>query len=180
MEAGERILALPGREARRRAYSDLLRGLDDGEALPAELEARIARSLAVDDEPAGRQGEKRQVEWQVERRRLVVLHTLRPVAAAGGAVGAVLPFVTAAWRGGIGALDALARFAAPGWPLVGVALALVGAAITARLASGANSMEGLAGLVVAPFVAGVAGLAVSVGLRLSAHTRSQSPPSPER
>ena len=62
------------------------------------------------------------MEWQVEWRRLALMHTLRPLAAAGCVVAALLPFGVAAWRQGIAPLVGL-------WPLLGLALALIAAGV---------------------------------------------------
>ncbi len=116
-----------------RAYTEFRRGLEDGEALPAEAEQRVVRSLRADAAPAVEDRDMAATAWTFERRRLVVLHTLRPLAAAGCVVVAVLPFAVKAWRGGMDAGDALAPFVAPGWPLAGVALALIAAGILGSL-----------------------------------------------
>ena len=100
--------------------------------------------------------------WEVERRRLVLLHTLRPVAAAGCAVAAALPFAVGAWRWGF--WDAASAFLAPGRPLAGVALALVAAGVLAWRTAHADTLERLGELLVGAFVAGVVGLAVAVAV----------------
>ena len=156
-----RIVALPEPAERMRAYVELARVLaEEGEALPADAGDRVLRSLRTSGEGGEREGPM--TAWAVERRRLAVLHGLRPIAAAGCAMAALAPFAVAAWRWGWGVGDALAAFLAPGWPLVGVALALVVAGVLARLTGRADTLEGLSGLVIAAFVAGVAGLAVAV------------------
>ena len=99
--------------------------------------------------------------WAVERRRAALVLTLRPVAAAGCVLAALAPFAVAAWRWGWDAVEALGAFLAPGWPLAGVALALVAAGVLARLPGRAGTLEGLAWPVVGSGVAGVLGLALA-------------------
>lgn len=161
----DRILTLPDRQERRQACLRLVRALGDGEALPPELEARVGAALSPDGGMDGhhRERDRAMAAWTVERRRLALLHGLRPVAAAGIVLAALLPFAVSAWRAGMGPGDALAAFLAPGHGLAGVVLAVVAAGALSRLVGRAGSLEGLAGLVVAAFVAGVAGLAVSLG-----------------
>ena len=158
----ERILAMPDPAARLAAHTELSRALaEEGEAMPAEAADRILRSLQATAAPAAKEDRRTMATtWEVERRRLVLLHTLRPVAAAGCVVAAVAPFAVGAWRWGF--WDAASAFLAPGRPLAGVALALVTAGVLGRLTGRADTLEGLCGLVVAAFVAGVAGLAVAV------------------
>lgn len=156
------MLAMAGPAERMRAYAELSRVLaEEGEAMPPEIEGRLLRSL--DGRPERRREEETAMEWAVERRRLVLLHTLRPIAAAGCAVAAALPFAVAAWRWGRGVWDAAVAFLTPGRPLVGVALAVLAAGFLARRTAHADSLEGLAGLVAAGFVAGAAALAVALG-----------------
>ena len=62
-----------------------------------------------------------------------------------------------AWRQGIAPLVGL-------WPLLGLALALIAAGVLGWQVGKANGLEALAWMVVASFVAGIAGLAVSRGL----------------
>ncbi len=166
--AVESILGIADPAERMRAYTEFRRGLEDGEALPAEAEQRVVQSLQAGAAPVGNRESRAMATtaWEVERRRLVVLHFARPAAAAGYVVLALLPFVAAAWRGRMGLWEALAAFLAPGWPLTGVVLALGVAGFLGRLVGKAASLEGLASLGVGAFVAGVVGLAVSVGLRL--------------
>jgi hypothetical protein len=152
------LLALPPAARLAALDDDAVRSLLTAEHR-AEVRASLAPALA---EPPTK--ETREMEWQVERRRLAVLHTARPITAAGCVLVALLPFAVAARRGGMGVLDAFAAFLAPGAPLAGVALALVAAGLLSRRVGRASSLEGLAGIVVAAFVAGVAGLAVSRGL----------------
>jgi hypothetical protein len=161
----ERVLAIADPAERLRAYAQLSRVLaEEGETLPADAADRILHSLRADvrdsiaPSPATDGKTTMATTWEVERRRLVVLHTLRALAPAGTVLAALAPFALGAWRMGMGLGGALTAFLTTGPGLAGVALALVGAAVTARLAGSANSMEGLAGLVVAAFLAGVAGL----------------------
>lgn len=162
----ERILAISDPAARIRAYAELRRTMDDGEAMPAEVEGRVLRSLSADAAPAGREEHRAMAaaSWDVERRRLVALHTARTLAPVGIGLAALAPFVTGAWRAGMGLWGTLAAFLAPGPALAGVALAAVAAGVLARFAGRADTFEGLAGLVVAAFAAGMAGLAVALGL----------------
>lgn len=160
----DRILALPDREERRHACLRLVRALEDGEALPRDLEARIVVALAsVGGPDERRERERAMAAWTVERRRLALLHRMRPVAVAGIVIAALLPFAVSAWRADMGLGEAFAAFLAPGHGLAGMALAVVAAGALARLVSWVGSLDGLAGLMVAGFVAGVAGLAVSLG-----------------
>jgi len=90
----DRLLALP--PASRLAALD-----DDGvrALLTAGHRAEVRASLA----PAAagnHQRERTMAAWTAERRRLALMHALRPVAAAGCAVAAVFPFAAAAWRWG--------------------------------------------------------------------------------
>ena len=100
--------------------------------------------------------------WTAERRRLALVHGLRPIAAAGCAVAATAPFALGAWRWRWGFGDAVAAFFEPGPALAGVALALVAAGVLGRMAARVGTLEGLLGLVVAAFAAGVVGLAIAV------------------
>jgi len=123
----------------------------------AELRVSLAPA------PAETHGRERAMDsWAVERRRMALVHGWRPVAAAGCAVAALAPFALAAWRWGWSPWDALAAFLAPGWPLAGGALALAVAGALGRMVARADTLEGLSGLVVAAFAAGVVGLAVAV------------------
>ena len=157
----ERILAIDSPAARMRAYADFRRTLEDGEAVPAEAERRVVQSLQATAATTAKEDRRTMATtWEVERRRLVLLHTLRPVAAAGCAVAAALPFAVGAWRWGF--WDAASAFLAPGRPLAGVALALVAAGVLAWRTAHADTLEGLGELLVGAFVAGVVGLAVAV------------------
>ncbi len=159
-----RIVALPEPAERMRAYVELARVLaEEGEALPAEAEQHVVRSLQTGMEP-GKGDEAVAMTWETERRRLAVLHFARSAAAAGYVALALLPFVVAAWRGRMGLWEALAVFLAPGWPFAGVVLALGVAGFLGRLVGRAASLEELASLGVGAFLAGVAGLAVARGV----------------
>ena len=160
----ERILAIADPAARMRAYADLRRTMDDGEALPAEGEERVVRSLRTEAAPAKTEGKAMATTWEVERRRLALMHTLQTVAPVGIGLVALSPFVVSAWRGGLGLGDALVVFLTPGAPLIGVVLAAVGASVLARLVDRANSLDGLAGLLVAAFGVSIVGLAVALGV----------------
>ena len=155
-----RIVALPDQAERMRAYVELARVLaEGGDALPADAADRILRSLRA---VAGHQApEGSMAAWTAERRRLALLHGLRPVAAACCAVAATVPF---AWRWGWGFGDAAAAFLVPGWPLAGVTLAAGAAGVLGRMVTHAGTLEGLLGPVVAAFAAGAAGLAVAVAV----------------
>lgn len=156
----ERILAIPDPGARMRAYAELARALgEDGDALPPGAEERIASSLRGGVEAHGR--EQAMDAWAVDRRRMALVVTLRPVAAAGCVLAALAPFAVAAVRWGWGVGDALAAFLAPGPALAGVALAAVAAGVMARMLGCAGTLEGLAWSVVGSGVAGVLGLALA-------------------
>ena len=160
----ERILGIADPAERMRAYAEFRRGLEDGEAVPAEAERRVVQSLQTTAALTSKEETRPMATaaWTVERRRLVLLHTLQPIAAAGCAVAATLPFALAAWRWGWELWDAASAFLAPGRPLAGVALAFVAAGVLGRMVARAGTLEGLLGLVVAAFAAGVAGLALAV------------------
>ena len=160
----ERILAIAEPAARMRAYADLRRTMDDGEALPAESEERVVRSLQTEAALAKVEGMAMATTWEADRRRLAVLHALQTMAPIGIGVLAVLPFIVSGWRGGLSFGDAFAAFLTPGAPLIGVAAAAAGAGILTRATGRANSLEGLSGLLVAALAAGVGGLAVARGL----------------
>ena len=152
----DRLLRLPA-AARLAALDDDAIRLLLTEGHRAELRASLAPA------PAETHGRRQAMDgWAVERRRMAMLHALRPVAAAGCAVAALAPFTVAAWRWGWGAGDALTAFLAPGRPLAGVALAAVAAGVMARMLGRAGTLEGLAWPVVGSGMAGVAGLAVAV------------------
>ena len=159
----EAILAMPDAGERMRAYADLARAAgEDGDHLSAEAEERLVRSFRIG--ASNSDGTKAMTSWAVERRRMVLVHTLRPVTVAAVLVASALPFIVSAWRAGLSPSAALGSFMAPGRGLAGVALALVTAGVLSRLAAALHTVEGLAGVVVAAFVAGVAGLAVALGL----------------
>jgi hypothetical protein len=112
-------VALPEPAERMRAYVELARVLaEEGEAPPADAGDRVLRSLRTGGENGEREGPM--AAWTVERRRLALLHGLRPIAAAGCAMAAVFPFAGASWRWGWGFGDAVTAFLTPGWPLAGV------------------------------------------------------------
>ena len=155
-----RILALPDPAARMAAYAELSRVLaEEGETVPADVADRILRSLRGD----GSVQAKEQVvtTWTVERRRLAVMHTLRPIAAAGCAMAALLPFMVSVWRWGWSLGDALTAFLATPSGLLGVALAIVGVGIAGRMAGRSGTGEAMLWMLFASFAAGVAGLAVA-------------------
>jgi hypothetical protein len=152
----DRLLALPPAARLAALDDDAVRSLLTAEHR-AEVRASLAPALA---EPPTK--ETREMEWQVERRRLMVLHTLRPVAVAGIVLAALLPFAVSAWRHGMDVGDVLVAFLAPGRGLLGLALALIAAAVLGRQVGKQASLEGLASLVVGAFVAGVAGLALGL------------------
>ena len=129
---------------------------DAQNALRAQTGA-VASSRPDDDT------ERRAATWEVERRRLTLMHTLQTLAPTGIFLAALLPFVVSAWRRRQGLGDALLTFLTPGAPLIGVAVAVVGAGVLARLVDRANSLDGLAGLLVGGLMAGIAGLAVALG-----------------
>ena len=129
---------------------------DAQNALRAQTGA-VASSRPDDDT------ERRAANWEVERRRLVLMHTLQTLAPIWIGIAVLVPFVVSAWRGRQGLSDALLAFLTPGAPLIGVVLAAVGAGVLARLVDRTNSLDGLAGLLVGALVAGVVGLAVSLG-----------------
>ena len=151
----DRLLSLPP--------TSRLAALDDDTTrllLRVEHRAQVRASLTPD--PANEETEAGATTWEVERRRLVVLHTLQTLAPVGIGIAAFVPFVVSALRGGLGLVDALLAFLTLGAPLIGVVLAVVSASALARLADRANNLNGLAGLLVAALVAGVAGLAVAL------------------
>lgn len=161
----ERILAIKDPAERMRVYADLTRGLEDGEALPADASARILSSLRVDTTPTVRpdqdECDRRAAQWAVERRHLALMHTLRPFAAAGCIVASLAPFAFTVWRMdmGMGMGMAIGAILAP-WPLACIALSLVAAGLLCRQVDKAESLEGIVGLVVAAFTIGVASVAV--------------------
>jgi hypothetical protein len=131
--------------------------------LTKEHRAEIRASLLPGShEEPGR--EDRAAAWAIERRRLALLHVLRPWAAGGCIMAALVPFAVAVWRRRMDVADVLVTFVAPGRGLLGVLIALVVAVVLARRADRAETLEGLGGLVVGSLVAGVAGLAVARGL----------------
>jgi hypothetical protein len=155
----DRLLALPP--------ASRLAALDDDATrmlLRPEHRAEVRASLAPAGQPDRHEQENRAMQWTIERRRLAVLHTARPVTVAACVVAALVPFAVAAWRDRMGLFEALAAFLTPGPGLAGVALALLAAGLLGRWVGRMGSLEGLAGLVVAAFMAGVAGLAVSRGV----------------
>ena len=157
----DRIVALPDPMDRMAAHAALVRLLgEDGTALSPAASDRILRTLHRDAE--ARERDERRARWLAERRRLALLHALRPIAAAGCAVAAVLPFVAGAWRWGWGLGYALALFLTSGAGLAGMVLAVVGSGDLARQAGRASSLEGLAWPLLGALAAGTAGLAVAV------------------
>ena len=152
----DRLLRLPAAARLAALDDDAVRAL-----LTAEHRAEVRASLTPgNDNHHGR--EQAMTAWTVERRRLVALHTLRPVAAAACFLAALAPFALASWRWGWTVVEATAVFLMPGWPLAGVALAALGAGFMARLLGRAGTLDGLAWPVLGAFVAGVAGLALAV------------------
>ena len=151
----DRLLRLPAAARLAALDDDAVRTL-----LTAEHRAEVRASLAPSNDNHTR--ERTVTAWTVERRRMALVHGLRPVAAAACFLAALAPFVLSAWRWGWSLADALAAFLAPGWPLAGVALAVLGGGLMARLLGRAGTLDGLAWPVVGAFVAGVAGLALAV------------------
>ena len=157
----ERVLAIADPAKRMRAYAHLSRVLaEEGETVPADVADRILLSLRGD----GSDQAKEQVvtTWTEDRRRLAVMHMLRPVAAAGCAVAALLPFMVSVWRWGWSLDSALALFLASGRGLAGVTLAVVAAAILGQVAGRAGTGEAMLWMLIASFAAGAVGLAVAV------------------
>lgn len=153
----DRLLLLPA--------ASRLAALDDDatrQALTAGHRAEVRASLAP--APAGTDGRQRTMTpWTVERRRLVLMHALRPLAAAGCVVAAIAPFLAGPWRWGWSFGEAVGAFLTIPRGLLGMALAVAGAGIAARMVPRVGTPEGLWWLVAASFVAGVAGLAVAGG-----------------
>lgn len=159
----ERIVALADAGDRMRSYGALVSRLQaDGEMLPPELEDRIARSLGagrqVRVEGADADRERRAAQWEQDRAAMARLHMLRAWAPAAIAAAAALPFIVAALREGTGFASVGSGAAG-----VGLAVAVAAAGVLVRLVARAGTVEGLAGLVMGAFVAGVAGLAVALG-----------------
>ena len=152
----DRLLSLPPVSRLTALDDDATRSL-----LRPEHRAEVRASLMPD--PAKERSRAVATTWEVERRRLALMHTLQTLAPVGIGLAALLPFVVSAWRGGLGLGDALVVFLTPGAPLIGVVLAAVGAGVLARIVARANSLDGLAGLLVGGLGAGVVGLAVTLG-----------------
>lgn len=154
----DRLLRLPA--------ADRLAALDDDAVrtlLTGEHRAEVRASLAPAPGGNHHHGEEQvTATWAEDRRRMALMFTLRPIASAGCAVAALVPFASAAWRWGWTPLEALAAFLSPGWPLAGVALAVVAAGVLARLVGSVGTLEGLAWPVVGSAAAGVVGLGVAL------------------
>ena len=170
--AGERATAVWATESGRERDRLLtlppaarLAALDDDATrllLRPDHRAEVRASLAPD--PVMEGSRALATTWEIERRRLAVLFFARQSAPVGIGIAALAPFAISAWRGGLGLGDALVGFLTPGAPLIGVVLAAVGAGVLSRIVDRANSLDGLAGLLVAAFGAGIAGLAVALGV----------------
>ena len=163
----ERIAALPDQTKRLRAYVQLLATLrEDGDTLPAELEDRVLQTLrpgangaghpavSADTDAADRKA--RRAAWERDRAAMARVHVARAWTPVAIVVAAAVPFIIGAARG--------AAFASLGSGGAAARLVLAAAVVLARMVARANTREGLAGLVVAAFVAGTAGLAVARGV----------------